>query len=41
MNRVSERIQQVLSEYTTRNYPDHAGRFLHLIMKLPDLRAVR
>ena len=41
MNRVSERIQQVLMEYVTRNYPDHEGRFLQLIMKLPELRAVR
>jgi len=40
MNRVSERIQQVLMEYVTRNYPDHEGRFLQLIMKLPELRAV-
>ena len=41
MNRVSERINQVLLEYVNQNYPDQDGRFLQLIMKLPELRAVR
>ena len=41
MNRVSERINQVLLEYVNQNYPDQDGRFLQLIMKLPELRAAR
>ena len=41
MNRVTERINHVLLEYINQTYPEQNGRFLQLIMKLPELAAIR
>ena len=41
MNRVTERINHVLLEYINQTYPEQDGRFLQLIMKLPELTAIR
>ena len=41
MNRVTERINHVLLEYINQTYPEQDGRFLQLIMKLPELAAIR